>query len=449
MWTIVKSNPIGTRDPVDNSTGTVRTNLGENLKSTDHLESDRVSRGAAARPPSSDRESGLAIIISLFFVLIIGGLVASGTLLMRAGNTSVEIRYRREAQAVQFAKSGLTEALHWLRRQTGQPVTDFKPLRDTAANPQVLDTDDPMIGLVRDFQIAGDVWGRYEVWREDETDSDLVRLDFRRKYQMVDLSIERGFSGSGNVWLVRSIGYIYQKLDLLTAWDQKPNRILASSTLECESQRLSLQPPAQAAVSIDRGNNLKVKTKGRVRGGAVGAGVYYPTGTGTPRDGPAAANRITGTPDLSASPDYKDSVKDVFGVTRDELRAMADFVITDPNDFPDPVPDFSIVFVECPTITFDLARSLNGTAAVYIDSNVTLLPGNDSSFNGLLYVDGNFTMRQKSDIYGAVVCTGNMTLRGSADYATIWYDDEVLKSIRRAIGVYRWSSAFRSVINTE
>ena len=424
------------------------TSSGENLKSTDRLEGRGVGSDATGKP-QSDRESGLGVIIALFFVLITTGLVTSGTLLMQAGNTSVEVRFRREAQAVQFAQSGLTEALSWMRQQTGQPVTNFQPLRDTAATPQVLETDDPVIGLVRDFEISPGIWGRYEVWREDESDPDLARLAFRRKYQARDLSLERGFSGAGNVWLIRSIGYIYKKLDLTIPWDQKPNRVLASATLECESQRLSFQPPTQAALSIDVGSNCTVNTKGRIRGGALGAGVYFPTATGTPSEGPPADNRVSGTPDLTASPGYQDSIKDVFGVTRDELRSMADLVITDPADFPDPVPGNSIIFVECPSITFDAARGLNGTSVVYIDSNVTLLPGNNSSFNGLLYIDGNLTMRQKSDIWGAVVCHGNATLQGSGDYATIWYDDDVLNSLRQAIGMYRWSGAFRPVINRE
>ena len=31
-------------------------------------------------------------------------------------------------QSVQFAKSGLIEALGWLRKQTSQPVTAFEPV---------------------------------------------------------------------------------------------------------------------------------------------------------------------------------------------------------------------------------------------------------------------------------------------------------------------------------
>jgi hypothetical protein len=396
-----------------------------------------------------DRDSGVAIILALLFVIIAGGLVASGTMLMKSATDRSEVRFRREAQAMQFARSGLTEALSWMRRQPGQPVTDFAPQLDISPTPPILDTDDPVIGLVREFQIADDIWGRYEVWREDEADTDPIRLDFRRKYQCEDMSVTRGFSGLGNVWLLRSLGYVIQKRDLSKAWNVRPNRVLAMTTLEGEIQRLSLQPPAQSAISVADGNGLHINTKARVRGGATGAGVFYPTGSGTPTTGPAGETRVTGSPALSASATYNDSLKSVFGVTRDELRSMADLVITSANDFPDPVPANAIVFVEVNSITFDAARSLNGTAIVYIEGNVSMISGNNSSFSGLLYIDGTFTMRETSDIYGALVVTGNATMQGSGDSSSVYYDDDVLAALRTQIGQYRWTGALRTVINQE
>jgi hypothetical protein len=175
----------------------------------------------------------------------------------------------------------------------------------------------------------------------------------------------------------------------------------------------------------------------------------YPTGTGTPTTGPAGENRVTGSPSLSASGTYDDSIKNVFGVTRDELRSMADLVITDPNDFPDPLPASAIIFVEVASITFNAARSLNGTAIVFIEGNVSMISGNNSSFSGLLYIDGTFTMRETADIYGAVVVTGNTTIQGSGDSSSIYYDDDVLSALRTQIGQYRWVGALRSVINRE
>ena len=394
-------------------------------------------------------ERGMAIILALLFAIITAGLVTSGTLLLKSTNDHVDLRFRREAQATQFARSGLTEALSWFRGQTAQPVTNFQPLLNAAANPKILDTDDPTIGLVRDFQIANDIWGRYEVWREDESDPIPSRLEFRRKYEVKDLSNERGLSVAGGVWLLRSIGYVYQKRSASVAWNALPNRVLASASIECEIQRLTLAPPTQAAMSVRDGKNMDVKKNSRVRGGATAAGIYYPSSSGTPKTGPLSENRVAGTPRLLSNNNYTDDIKAITGVTREELRSMADLVITDAADFPDPIPDNSIVFVEAPLITFDSSRGLNGTGVVYIGGNIQIISGNNSNFNGLLYVDGNLTLRETCSIQGSVIATGNVTIQGVGDFTTVEYDDEVLSALRAEIGQYRSSGAYRSIINRE
>ena len=69
----------------------------------------------------SNPESGVAIILSLLFLIIAVGLVTSGAMLMKATQDRSEVSFRVEAQAAQFARSGLTEGLSWFRRQTAQP----------------------------------------------------------------------------------------------------------------------------------------------------------------------------------------------------------------------------------------------------------------------------------------------------------------------------------------
>ena len=88
-------------------------------------------------------------------------------------------------------------------------------------------------------------------------------------------------------------------------------------------------------------------------------------------------------------------------------------------------------------------------AIVICRGNLTLLPGNGSMFSGLLYVDGNFTMRSPSEIRGAVVGTGNVTIQGASDYATIYYDDDVLDALRARIGTYRQVTAPTRPVMTE
>src|SRR5690606_8530426 len=93
----------------------------------------RVARG----------EQGSALLLALFFTILALGLVAVGSTILRSHRTKTETAFRHNSQAMQFARSGLTEAVAWFRRQTAQPVLDFRPIVDPAATPPITDTDDP------------------------------------------------------------------------------------------------------------------------------------------------------------------------------------------------------------------------------------------------------------------------------------------------------------------
>src|SRR5690606_18676464 len=149
---------------------------------------------------------GIAFVLGFFFAIIVAGLVATGTLVLSSTRTRTEVNFRLHGQAAQFARAGLTEALGWFRRQTTQPVTVFAPVLDTTVTPPVLDTMDPDVGIVREFEIAGVIWGRYEVWKAWAGDPDPERLAWRQQVQVEDISAERGIAGAGNVWRVRSVG---------------------------------------------------------------------------------------------------------------------------------------------------------------------------------------------------------------------------------------------------
>jgi hypothetical protein len=128
---------------------------------------------------------------------------------------------------------------------------------------------------------------------------------------------------------------------------------------------------------------------------------------------------------------------------------MADLVITDADDFPDPVPEFSIIY--CEVNLFSPSINLNGTAMIYCDGDFKIMSGNSSRFYGLIYVTGNIVLRDDLEIHGAVVAeSGTVNLQGSSpNYASIYYDPDVLASLRTEMGQYRFAGAFRPVIIRE
>ncbi len=390
---------------------------------------------------TSDREGerGVALVMAILFSILVVGITVTGSLLLRAHQQKTKVSFVAHGQAVQFAKSGLTEALGWLRKQTAQPVTAFEPLLDSAATPPILDTIAPEIGIVREFEITNSIWGRYEVWKEWDADPVSTRLTWRQQMESEDISDLRGNLSPGSIWRLRSVGYVFRLVDNTVPFDQPPNQIIGREIAEVETRRLALQPPGQAALCSRSGGGVAVQTRGRILGGSVAAGIYYLNGTGSPSVSGTGAT-VSGTPGQSPATTYDDSFESVFGVSQSELAAMADYYVTTAVDFPSPVPVDTLVL--CSTgMTFTAAKPLKGTGVVAIVGNTTINVGSYSAFSGLLYVQGNLTIHEPSEIQGAVVVTGSVTVVGASDYATITYDDAILNHLRQELGTYRLSSA--------
>ena len=185
-----------------------------------------MSDTAPYQPSRTEREQGLALVLSLLFMIVAIGVVTSGSILIRSHRAKTATNFARFAQAAQLAESGLTEAVGWFGKQTTQPVLAFDPQLDPTASPPVLDTDDDEIGIVREFQISGPVWARWEVWKEWPGDPDPERLAWRQKMQASDVSSQQQ-RAAGSAWQVRSIGYVFHRRDPSLPFDQKPNYVVA------------------------------------------------------------------------------------------------------------------------------------------------------------------------------------------------------------------------------
>jgi len=388
-------------------------------------------------------EQGIALVLGIFFTVIVVGLTVSGAFVLKSHQTKTRTNYVLHGQALQFARSGLNEAVSWLRRQTVQPVTAFEPQRDEESATRTLDTIDPDIGLVREFCISGEIWGRYEVWKQWDEDPDPARAAWREVMRSEDVSALRNSDGAGTAWKLRSIGYVFRKQDASRPFNVLPNQVLGQEVLDVEALRMTLTTPGQAALNVGDGNSAHVNTNGRISGGSSAAGIYFPAGSGTPNVGPQVL-RVSGTPQLATSNAYDDSFEAVFNGSYSDVRASADLVVTSQNEFPVPVRDGDIVVAEGSNWHFDEARPLAGSGLVVFRGNVVLSPGSNSDFRGLLYVDGNLTVRGPAVIRGSVICTGNVTVQGAQgsnpQYAEIIYDDSALADVRNRLGNYRIAS---------
>ena len=85
--------------------------------------------------PGEDRsgERGVALVLAVLFTIVVVGITVTGTLILQAHRSKTSTNFITHGQAVQFSKSGLIEALGWMRKQTSQPVVTFSPQLDLSA----------------------------------------------------------------------------------------------------------------------------------------------------------------------------------------------------------------------------------------------------------------------------------------------------------------------------
>ncbi|RMF75838.1 MAG: hypothetical protein D6738_02850 [Acidobacteria bacterium] len=375
-------------------------------------------RRATERPPRDDqRGSGAMLAVFLLGTLFI--LISTGLLLVQISQSGLKQQLRYHGQAVNAAQAGLVDGLAWFRRQTTQPVATFAPQRDLTATPPVNETDDPTIGIVREYVVDanGLVWGRYEVPISG----------------VVDVTTNRAKSGTGTVWALESRGYIYVRSDPSKRFDQPPNRVISRAVARSEIQRLSIVLPANAAINAYRGDAVSTQTRTRVYGDND-IGIAYPASTGTP----STSGELQGSPTRSQVDPYNDSLSAVFGVTQSELVAMADIVVNSTSELPAKLPDMALIVING-NATFNAARRMTGTGVLVVFGNLLVEANSYSNYNGLIYVTGTYTQNAPSQVSGSIISQGAVSIRGTGDFSEVFYDEAVLDQIKRHMGQYRFN----------
>jgi hypothetical protein len=403
----------------------------------------------------------VALVWALFCTLVIAGLVFAGTTSRIAMDHLASSDFSAHGQAEAVAQAGIVDAYAWFRRQTVQPVTTFAPRRDLAATPPVNETDDATIGLVREFEIMPSLWARYEVRPgapgEAFTDSDADgRHDAGEPFvdangngvrdparDTRDVSAERGLTGSGLAWRIVSHGFLYRRQRDDLPLGEGPNVRVAYEQVAGEVRRLTITPPASAAICVRNGSSCVIGSRSRVLGG-VNGGIVSTSGTGSPSI--AIGSEVQGSPAVGSLSPFADTIENLFGVTIGELKGTAEASYTDPASVPGTVGQYTLTVITG-NIVFDGSRPLRGTGIVVIDGNCTLAAGSNSFFSGLLYVKGNLTLRSPAYLRGTLIVTGSVNVSGTGgDYVEIDYDPSTVSNLLTLMGQYRHSTVAHPVV---
>lgn len=379
------------------------------------------------KPRKRDCERGAALVVVMFAATLILLLLMTALTFTRMSGRALARQLVSQGQATNAASAGLTEGLAWFVHQRQQPVTAFDPKVDSGGVcthvpphvPVVNESEDPAIGIVRTYEImnTGRVWGRYEV----------------RRAAVRDVSSRRGKPQAGTIWQLESNGFVYVRNNAGEGPGTTRNPILARRTMRVEIQRLGLQPPASAAISATRGNNISVIRPSRVQGGASGIGAAYPALTGTA----GGTGTISGSPAQNTTTNSF-ALQDVFGVTQQELVSMADLVVDSEAQLPNPLPNMSLIVVRG-NATFNATRRLTGSGILVILGHLTLNQGSDAFFNGVIWTSGNVVITPPAILNGTVIANGNVQVAGGAEVAEVNYDAAILEQIRLQMGNYLFS----------
>ena len=280
----------------------------------------------------------MALIWALAALMFVAGIIFASVDSESASRGMGQSRFSTEGQARKLARAGLVDAYAWFRRQTVQPVPAFTPRLDLGASPSVNETDDPDIGLVREFEVTPGIWGRYEVRRgsgpESFTDENgngryddgelFADLDgdgqWSRGKDTRDVTVERGQPGAGVVWHLESVGSVFKRPRADLALGEGPNLRVGTARAACEIRRMTIAPPAEAAICAARGNQVTIFNRGRVRAEETAIATAEGTGSVIVYSG----GELLAPTKSAYNPGYRSGIRDVFGVDLAQLKSMAD-----------------------------------------------------------------------------------------------------------------------------
>lgn len=332
------------------------------------------------------------------------------------------------AQANNIARGGLTDAINWFRAQAVQPVRqNGLPCPDAAFGPAGADdTIDSSIGLVKEFPIGGagsSLYGRYEV-RKQSCDS---AVDPHAVHDVTPNRTLGGLDGDGLAWSIESLGIVYQK----------PNRILARSRVSTEIYRISVELPANSAVIVNDRSGAACQNNGRIIGGAgnIGLAYYGGVGAGTCVP-PLASGGYASTFDISSATSTAISFQDIFGLTLDDLRLMADITVGGGESLPAAYPAMGVVFVKGDA-TFNSGGPLTGGGILVVDGDLTIESSANALFSGVIFVTGDAEVQGPATVSGSLIVQGGLTMDGMGNVAEVLYSGNIINSVSQQAGQYR------------
>jgi hypothetical protein len=423
------------------------------------------------------------LVSALVFALLAASLFVVGYQLTHAALQQGR-NTKASAQVYNVALAGITHAANWLQRQPSPPVTCFDP-KSNANSPdddQETSAAEEQLGLVNEFVVdaRSNLWGRYEVGRSTtgpvpapargglvtQTGSHSPLYAGSPMWTAEDVSKQRGET-VGTVWRVRSRAYIFMRPTPGAPFALSgPTKPIQTITLEADIRRGRFNYH-QAAIYNYAPDNTPPDVNGFVLdihahdaiGNTVvqaldGSGYIWWTrttniGTGMYNGFAIAGPTLSGANDPTSAAYVADGLTDqlsfYFAVPDTAtLKGMADAYYEDEPSIPQPVnakPQLVYIKPSSGTVQFGGGGhpNLSGGGVLFVEGNLNIDgTGTNQSWDGLIFVTGDYDQTRGSTITGGLVCGTHFRIHGyHNDVSKVLYSPSTLDSINAQIGSYR------------
>lgn len=417
------------------------------------------------------REAGSALVMVLLMSTILLILLTTGLTLVLNSQKDTTDAFRIQGQAANVAQAGLQDAVNWFKRQGAvkQINQATHPCKDAAFDPQfnidpeLSATDNSSVGIVKDIQIKGNIYGRY-ILRKQPCGSaenpnnvrDITAIKGKSTIKPPEKWPDGSLKGEGVVWSLQSLGILYERNNFAKTDnvfnigpDTPPNRVLRQASAGVEISQLAIStatvPLTVYGTAAHTFGSRLTLNGGTNASAAVAWNNNDPNVTSPVKILPGGApNKIQfAIPATISEANFPNAI---FSVSIAELRAMADNVYNNVNQVPSRLP-FSITFLEgnfTGSNQFTNTRPLTGGGLLIVNGDLTLSDGANSLFSGVVFVTGTLTLGRDNSMSGTVVARRFVSNPGSGQ-AVIEYNSNLVTTVRQKLALYRENNLTRVI----
>jgi hypothetical protein len=388
--------------------------------------------------------------------------------------------------------------------------------QSNVSNPAKNDTLDPTIGIVNEYSVDSsdnsldaDVvfMGRYEVRQQSNPTPGPSTPDPRAVHDITGERIPDQVNGNGLVWAINSTGYIYKRQDKTFcaavppavpspgvyyfpgAWNVPystfPNKVVATAKIASEIRKLSINLPLNpnnnattmyGGIYLDDNKHITLPSNSfGFLNGAVSTTTFASVGLSSATCPDVAVNATTFTcqgPETCFSNglgggQYLTSTS-IFGMTLNDIQNIADFRGDPVNNPLNITQNWSLSYFQG-SVTYGGNSTvapyiqLNSDGILVVNGDLTLLgaPSGSTSilasnFGGIVFVTGNLTVQDGSEIEGCVIMgqpyyhtgvPGTVTINGSAGFlGNIIYNPGLVNTATQLVATYREDISARKTL---